>query len=76
MLGAPRKTKGNKWKSVKVSITLSFLHKLIKLYNLAKAGHKHDLPLVILEYVVYQSKNSQCEQTLIEVKLNGLLSNH
>ena len=35
----PRKMISNKWKSVKVSITLSFLHKLIRLPNLVKAGH-------------------------------------
>ena len=43
MLGAPRKMISNKWKlSVKVIMTLSFLHKLIRLHNLVKAGHKHD----------------------------------
>ena len=54
-----------------LSVTLSFLHKLIKLHNLVKAGHKHDLPLAIFEYCVYQSKNSQCKQTHMDVKLNG-----
>ena len=43
MLGATRKMISNKWKSVKVSITLSFLHKLIKFPHLVKAGHKRDL---------------------------------
>ena len=53
-----------------MSITLSFLH------NLVKAGHEHDLILAIFEDCVNQSKNSQCKQTHIKVKLNGPLSNH
>ena len=57
-------------------MTLSFIHKLIRLHNLVKAGHKHDLLLAILEYCVYQSKNSQRKQAHIKVKLNGPLSNH
>ena len=59
-----------------VSITLSFLQKLIKLHNLVKAGHKHDLRLAIFHYCVYHSKNFQCKETHIKVKLNGPLSNH
>ena len=46
----------NKWKSVKVSITLSFLLKLIKFYNLVKVGYKDDISLAIFEYCVYQGK--------------------
>ena len=42
----------NKWKPVKVNITLSFLQKLIRLYNLVKAGHKNELLLAIFEYCV------------------------
>ena len=30
----------------------------------------------IFRYCVYQSNNSQCKQTHIKVKLNGVLSNH
>ena len=33
---------------------LSLLHKLIKLPNTVKAGHKHDLLLVIVEYLLEQ----------------------
>ena len=76
MLGAPRKMMSYKWKSVKVIITFSFLHKLIKLHNLVKASHEHDLLLEILEYCVYQSKSSQCKQTHTKVKLNRQLSSH
>ena len=76
MRGALRKIKTNKWESVKVSITLSFLHKLIKLHNLVNEGHKDDLRLAIFEYCVYQNKNSLCKQINIKVKLNGMLSNH
>ena len=47
LLGAPRKMMSNKWKSVKVSITLSFLHKLahklINFHDPVKADHKLDL---------------------------------
>ena len=41
--GAPIKVISNKWKSIKVSITLGFLHKLIKRHNLVNAAHEHDL---------------------------------
>ena len=58
-----RKMISNERKSVKVIITLGFLHKLIKLPNLTKAGHKYELVLAILEYCVYQSKNSQYKHT-------------
>ena len=76
MPGAQRKMISNIWRSVNVSIILSFLHKLIKIHNLVKAGEKHDLLLVISEYFVYQSKNSQCKETHMKAKLNGPLSNH
>ena len=71
MLGASRKMIGNKWNSVKVSITLSFSRKLIKLPDTVRAGHKHDLVLAISEYCVYQSKNSRYKQTHMKVTLNG-----
>ena len=67
MLGAPRKMMiSNKWKSVKASITLCFLHELIDDEgNLVKADHEHGLLLAIFEYCVYQSNSSQCKQTHI-----------
>ena len=55
----------NKWNSVRVSITLGHLHKLV--------DGEGNLSFV---YWVYQSKNSQCKQTHIKVKFSGLLSNH
>ena len=36
---------------IEICITLSSLHKLIKLHNLVKAGHKHDLLLAI--FILY-----------------------
>ena len=56
VLGAPRKISNDKWKSVKVSITVSFLHKLIKLHNLVKAGHKHDVLLAISNTVFTRAR--------------------
>ena len=70
MLGVPRTMISNNWKYVKASITLDFLHKLVKLHNLVRADHKQDLRLAILEYRIYQGKNSQCKQTHIKVKLH------
>ena len=63
ILGAPTQMVSKKWKSVKVRVTLGFLHKLIKRCNLVSAGHKHDLLLEIFGYGVYQNNNSQPEQT-------------
>ena len=74
MLGVPRKLISNKWTSVKVSIVISFLQKLIDGEgNLVKAAYKHDLHLSMFRYCVYQRKHSQCKQTYIKIKLNGPL---
>ena len=40
ILGAPRRMISKKWKSVKLSITIGFLCKLIQRCSLANAGHQ------------------------------------
>ena len=63
ILGAPRQMISKQWKSVKLSITLGFLCRLIKLCNLVKAGHKTWFTLEIFECGAYQNNNSQCKLT-------------
>ena len=43
---------------MKVSITLGFLHKLIKRCNPVNAGHEHDLLLETFEHDVYLTINN------------------
>ena len=76
ILGAPKKMINEQWKSVKVSIRLGFLPKLIERCNLVNVDHKHYLRLKIFEYRVYQNSNTKCKQTQSSMDISAIIEIH